>query len=106
LTLTSSLETSPWRVTPKVVSFKGVVKLPQTIHLISGHGKVGQGAAEIIFDNQIVCSYSPQTNVILLNKVYKLISCSDGSRANDNMHVMSKIEVKLNNAQSKATLQA
>lgn len=106
LILNSSVELSPYKLKPKVLNFKGIVRLPSTIHLVSGSGRVQNSAAQIIFDNQIVCDYSPRSNAFLLNRIYQLRGCSDGTRANENVNVLSKIELKLNTAQSNASVQA
>lgn len=108
LKLTAGRETKPYyKVTPRVVSFKGEVEIPSLVYLSSGWGVVHESAAQIIFDNQTVCNYSPRSNNPLVNRGYSLQNCSDGSRAKDAIYVNNKIELKLNQASSdRATLLA
>lgn len=108
ITLTAGQESSPsFKMTPKVLSFRGVVQLPYSINITSGSGAVHPTAGQIIIDNQVVCNYSPSSNKHLWNRVYKLRDCSDGSSYRDQVRVENKIELRLNYASSsKASLTA
>lgn len=100
-------QTPALKFSPKVISFKGILEVPSELYLTSGSGSVNAQAAELIFDNQTVCVYSPRSHGPLFNKFYSLKSCSDGSRSKDDIYVQSKIELKLNYASSaNATLTA
>ena len=107
LTLTAGRELKPtYRLIPKLLSFRGVVEIPDYLYLTSGNGLMSASSGQIVIDGQIVCNYSPRSNVTS-HKYYYLQNCSDGSRGKDDVNVMSKIEVRLNNAASdKATLRA
>lgn len=101
LKLTAGHETKPYyKVTPKVVSFKGEVEIPSVIYLTSGSGIVHESAAQIIIDGQVVCNYSPKSNHHLVNRGYVFKNCNDGSHSKDRAYVNSKIELKLNYASS------
>lgn len=106
--LTAGREAKPaLKFSPKVLGFKGVLQVPSTITLSNGSGVVNPIAGQIVFDNQIVCNYSPKNNSFIWNKVYYLQNCSDGSRAREEVNVNSKVELKLNYASSdKASLVA
>lgn len=101
LKLSAGREAKPTlKFSPKVISFKGELEIPSQIYLSSGSGAVSANAGQIIFDNQIICNYSPKSNGVGWNKIYYLRDCSDGSRAKDNVVVNNKVELKLNSASS------
>lgn len=101
LKLSAGREVKPaLKFSPKVIGFKGELEIPSQIYLTSGSGSVNAIAGQIIFDNQVICNYSPKSNSVGWNKIYYLRECSDGSRAKENIVVNSKVELKLNNASS------
>lgn len=106
--ITAGLETKPdWKLSPKIVGFRGIVEVPSHIYIRSGRGAVSSNAGQLIFDGSVVCNYSPKSNHYLHSKVFHLRGCSDGSRARDEIHVNKKIELKLNIAATeKASLLA
>jgi hypothetical protein len=108
LELKAGLEQKPaYRISPKLVSFRGVVEIPSEVRLASGSGKVHPLSGQLIFDGQIVCNYSPKQNGRFISSHFGLTGCSDGSRARDEVRVDNKIELKLNMASSdKASLVA
>jgi hypothetical protein len=105
LTLTAGRELKPqYRLTPKVISFKGVIKIPSQLQITKGEGAVHSIAGQIIIDDYVICNYSPRTSS---SKTYYFRDCSDGSRADDETYVQNKITLKLNHADSEsATLLA
>jgi hypothetical protein len=101
LKLTAGREAKPaLKFSPKVLSFKGVLRVPSQIYLSSGNGVVNGISGQIVFDGQVTCNYSPISNVVLLNRLYNLKNCSDGSRSNEEITVINKVELKLNYASS------
>lgn len=106
LTLTSSRELKPKNhIYPKVITFKGVVKVPTHIYITHGEGSHSPNSGQLIFDNQTTCYYSTHHRFGL--RVYLLSSCTDNYRGNDSIQVQNKIELKLINATSdKASLTA
>lgn len=105
LVLTSTREEKPnFKIVPKLVSFKGVIKIPGYMKLEKGTAKIHASAGQFIIDDQIICDYSPRSWSDLF---YVLRSCSDGSRAGEKIDVRGKLEVRLNHASSsKASLTA
>ena len=105
LTLTSTRVESPSvKITPMLISFKGVVKIPSYLTLQSGMPRVHNVAAQLIIDGNLICNYSPRS---IIDRYYVLKSCSDGSRSGEEVDVRNKIEVSLNYSNSsKATLVA
>jgi hypothetical protein len=103
LVLTSTREESPvYKMSPKLVSFKGVIKVPSYMMLESGSPRVHGSAGQLVIDGQITCNYSPRSHS---DRYYVLRECSDGSRSGEKVDVQNKIEVKLNFASSvKASL--
>jgi hypothetical protein len=102
IVITSSIESN--RTIPKIIGFRGVVKLPSKMDLQKGGGKVSSYSAQIIFDDQIVCYYSPRSDH---SKDLHFLNCSDGSQEKDEIDVRNKITLKLNQAStSDATLVA
>lgn len=98
LGLTSDLSQSPnYKMTPKVVGFRGMVKVPTRLSLISGKGKIHSASGQLIFDDQVVCNYSPKSNGA---KEFYFVVCSDGARPGDDVDVRNKITLKLNHAAS------
>ena len=98
LSLTSTREETPvFKITPMVVSFKGVVRVPNYMILKSGAPKISGSAGQFIIDGQVVCNYSPRS---MKDSYYVLQTCSDGSRGGEEIDVRNKIEVKLNSAGS------
>ena len=102
LVLSSTTVFKPKFVTqPKLVSFKGVIQIPEDMWLTKGKGKIANNAAELIIDGgSIVCTYSPRSVFLWNHKQYRLRDCSNGSRANSNVSVAQKIELRLNSATS------
>lgn len=101
INLSAGRETSPTlRFSPKLVSFKGVVELPEHLYLSSGTGSTSETAGQIIIDGQIVCDYSSRSKSVLHRKVYSFNHCSNGADTRDHIQVNSKIELKLNDAAS------
>ncbi|MBY0413476.1 MAG: collagen-like protein, partial [Bdellovibrionales bacterium] len=83
----------------KSVAFQGSVQIPATIKVNTGLLRSGSSSAYIAFDN-VQCKYETTINRNFFNFTYPLVSCSDGSRANQQVQVSSKIsfylkEVKL-----------
>lgn len=105
LVLTSTRQETPvLKMIPKLISFKGVVKVPSYMILSSGSPRIHGSAGQLIIDDALVCNYSPRSKV---DRYYVLRDCSDGSRAGDKVSVENKIQVKLNFASSdKASLTA
>jgi hypothetical protein len=98
LVLTSTREEVPYyKMTPKLVSFKGSIKIPSYMKLASGSPKMHGSAGQLIIDGQIVCDYSPRSNS---DRYYVLRECSNGSRSGEQVEVRNKLEVKLNYASS------
>ena len=105
LTLEASVQMKPQKVlTPKLVSFNGVIEAPAFITLTQGNTFLGSNSAELLIDNSIRCTYS---SVKLTATVFKLSECSDGTRAGEEIHVNSSIKLTLHSSQSaKATIKA
>lgn len=105
LTLLASVQMKPQKVlTPKLVSFNGVIEAPAFITLTQGNTFLGSNSAELLIDNSIRCTYS---SVKLTATVFKLSECSDGTRAGEEIHVNSSIKLTLHSSQSaKATIKA
>jgi hypothetical protein len=105
LVLKSTREETPvLKMIPKLISFKGIVKVPSYMILSSGSPRIHGSAGQLIIDGALVCNYSPRSKA---DRYYVLRECSDGSRAGDKVEVQNKIQVKLNFASSdKASLTA
>lgn len=98
LSLTSTREETPvFKITPMIVSFKGVVRIPNYMILKSGAPKISGAAGQFIIDGQVTCNYSPRSSK---DSYYVLQSCTDGSRGGEEIDVRNKLEVKLNTAGS------
>lgn len=94
--ISSDREYSPAKIGLKVVQFKGTIEIPRELHLARGKGAAGAAAAQLIFDNSVICNYSPSHN----HRVYVLTDCSDGSRADDDQQIRKDIVLKFNVAAS------
>lgn len=79
----------------KTVSFKGSLKIPQTLRVNSGLLRNGKSEALLILDNRIQCSYQATLTKKFFNAMYGLVSCNDGSRANSEVRVESKVGIYL-----------
>lgn len=105
LKLSAGRETLPYlKTTPKIISFKGIISIPKTLELTRGHGSVNESSGQLIFDNEIICNYSPRSNSHHHSKSYHLKDCSSGNQAHENIYVSSKVELRLNNSQSERSL--
>ncbi len=92
---------------PNAINFRGEIQIPNQLYITNGSGAKHPSAGQLIIDNQVVCNYSPTTNVILFDTIYKFRDCSDYSRQNDRITVNSQIQLRLNHAgSSKAILNA
>ncbi len=105
LSLEASVQMKPQKVlTPKQLSFNGVIEVPALITLTQGNIFLGSNSAELLIDDSIRCTYS---SVKLTATVFKLSDCSDGTRAGEEIHVNSSIKLTLHSSQSaKATIRA
>lgn len=105
LSLEASVQMRPQKVlTPKQLSFNGVIEAPALITLTQGNTFLGSNSAELLIDDSIRCTYS---SVKLTATVFKLSDCSDGTRAGEEIHVNSSIKLTLHSSQSaKATIKA
>lgn len=81
----------------KSVSFKGTVIIPDTVKVNAGLVRIGSSSLYLSFDN-IQCKYETRVNKSFFNFTYPLVSCSDGSRARDEIQVNSKISLYLKEA--------
>ncbi len=108
LELKASLEQKPtYKLSPKLIGFRGIVEIPSQLSLVSGAGKVHPGSGQLIFDGNVICSYSPRQNGRFISSSFYLTGCTDGSRSGDDIRVDEKVELKLNVASSEnATLLA
>ncbi len=104
LKLVAKLQARPLSSQPGRVSFYGVVKIPSSILVTQGSIKTQSHAAQLTFDDAVVCSYSPST---ILSRTLSLRGCSDGSRSGDEISVSQNITLTLNSTLSnKSTISA
>lgn len=79
----------------KSVSFKGTIKIPETLRVNAGLLREGNSQALLIIDGNIQCTYVARLTKKFFNAMYGLVSCSNGSRAGEEVRVDSKVEVYL-----------
>ncbi len=79
------------------VTFNGTVQVPSTIKVNAGLLRVGSSAAYLSFDN-VQCKYETRVSKSFFNYNYPLVSCTDGSRAGDDVQVNQKISLYLKEA--------
>src|SRR5690554_2377998 len=93
ITLTAKIQARPLSIQPGKANFYGVIKIPQYVSVTQGSIKTQSNAAQITFDNSIVCYYSPST---IISRTLSFRGCSDGSRYGDELSVAESITLTLN----------
>ena len=78
----------------KNISFKGSVLIPDSVKVNASLLREGPSQVYLAFDN-VQCKYETKVNRRFFNFYYPLVSCSDGSRAKEEIRVDSKISLYL-----------
>lgn len=79
----------------KTVNFNGVIQIPNQLRANTGLLREGSSKATLILDGRVQCNYEAHMSKKFFNSYYGLVSCSDGSRANDEVRVDSNIGIYL-----------
>lgn len=82
----------------KSVPFKGSVIIPETLRANTGLLRDARSEALLIIDERTQCKYEAKLTKKFFNAMYGFVSCSDGSRAKDEIKVDSKVGLFLKDA--------
>lgn len=91
----------------KTINFNGVIQIPEQLRANTGLLREGSSQAVLILDGRVQCTYVAHMSKKFFNSYYGLASCSDGSRAKDQVRVDSSVGIYLKDVKgTPATLYA